>query len=77
LISTVTDSGIGIPTDELAQVFQDFYRSELAKEQEPLGTGLGLPIVNQIVRAYHGSIEIESTPGKGTTVTILLPMVTE
>jgi signal transduction histidine kinase len=77
LNATISDTGTGIPTDELAQIFQEFYRSETAKNLVPLGTGLGLPIVNQIVRLYQGTIDIESVPDQGTTVTIVLPMVTE
>jgi signal transduction histidine kinase len=71
---SVADTGIGISTEELAQIFQEFYRSEAAKEVVPLGTGLGLPIVNQIVKIYGGAIRVESTPDQGSTFTISLPV---
>jgi signal transduction histidine kinase len=75
LVSTVADSGIGISTEELTRIFQEFYRSESAKAEVQLGTGLGLPIVNQILKIYQGSIQVDSTPGKGSTFTIHLPLV--
>jgi signal transduction histidine kinase len=70
---SVADTGIGVSTEELGQVFQEFYRSEAAKEAVPLGTGLGLPIVNQIVKIYGGTISVESTPDQGSTFIVRLP----
>ena len=74
MITQVADSGIGLSTEEVARVFQDFYRSEAAKELVPLGTGLGLPIVEQIVKAYQGTVELESSSGQGSTFTVILPL---
>ncbi|MBN1137454.1 MAG: response regulator [Anaerolineae bacterium] len=74
LVATVADTGIGISDEELRCVFQEFYRSESAKAIGELGTGLGLPIVAQIVRLYNGTIEVDSTPGQGATFTIKLPV---
>ncbi len=74
LVLCVTDSGIGLSTDELTRVFQEFYRTEAAKEQVELGTGLGLPIVNQVVKLYQGTIQVDSTPGQGSTFTVRLPL---
>jgi two-component system, sensor histidine kinase and response regulator len=74
VVTTVVDSGLGISTEELARIFQEFYRSEQAKEQVNVGTGLGLPIVNQIVEIYQGTIDVDSAPGKGSTFTVTLPM---
>ncbi len=74
LVTTVADSGIGISTEELSRIFQEFYRSESAKSLVTLGTGLGLPIVNQIVRIYRGVIEVDSAPGQGSTFTVKFPM---
>jgi signal transduction histidine kinase len=71
---SVEDTGIGISNEELGQIFQEFYRSEAAKETVPLGTGLGLPIVNQIVKIYGGRIGVESTPGQGSTFIVSLPV---
>ena len=71
----VTDTGLGVSTDELARIFEEFYRSDAAKEQLELGTGLGLPIVNQIVKIYQGTILVDSSPGDGSTFQIQLPLV--
>ena len=73
-VGTVTDTGIGISTEELASIFQEFYRTEAGKAEVVLGTGLGLPIVNQIVEAYGGAIQVDSTPGSGSTFTIRFPL---
>jgi signal transduction histidine kinase len=73
IVCTVADTGIGISNEELTRIFQEFYRSERAKEQAPLGTGLGLSIVDQIVKNYQGRIEVESTAEGGSRFTILLP----
>jgi signal transduction histidine kinase len=74
LVSTISDTGIGIAQDDLARIFQEFSRSEAAKAVAELGTGLGLPIVCQILRLYEGAIEVDSAPGKGTTFTVNLPL---
>lgn len=73
VITTVADSGFGISTEDLTRIFQEFYRSEQAREHVTLGTGLGLPIVNQIVEIYRGTIQVDSTPGQGSTFTVTLP----
>lgn len=75
LISTVTDSGIGLATEELGRIFQEFYRSEAAQAEAPLGTGLGLTIVDQIAKMYQGTVQVESSPGRGATFTVSLPLV--
>ncbi len=75
MLTTVEDTGIGISTEELARIFQEFYRTESAKAVVELGTGLGLPIVDQIVKNYHGTIHLDSVPGQGTTFTVRLPLV--
>jgi two-component system sensor histidine kinase BaeS len=64
----VTDTGAGIPPGELERVFERFYRSP-----ESRGSGLGLPIAREIVRAHGGTIEARSQPGAGTTMTVRLP----
>ena len=73
VVIKVADSGLGVSTEDLTRIFQEFYRSERAKEQVSLGTGLGLPIVNQIVEIYQGTIRVDSTPGQGSTFTVRLP----
>ena len=66
------DKGIGIPENDLQKIFEPFYRSENAHTSE--GSGIGLPLVNQIINNHNGSIEISSLPDKGTTVKIKLPI---
>jgi len=73
---TVSDTGIGIPTEEIPRIFEVFYRSEAAKSTKETGTGLGLPIVQQILSLYGGTIEIDSTPGKGSSIRFILPQST-
>ncbi|MBK9125274.1 MAG: PAS domain-containing protein [Chloroflexi bacterium] len=73
ILVAVEDSGMGIGEDELEQVFQPFFRG--AETSGIPGTGLGLTIVKQSVEAHGGAIRIASTVGKGTTVTVELPLV--
>lgn len=71
----VGDTGIGISPDDLPRVFERFFRADKSRQRERgSGTGLGLPICRAIVHSYEGSIAITSTPGKGTTVTVTLPL---
>jgi signal transduction histidine kinase len=74
MVTVISDTGIGISTEEVTRIFQDFYRSEAAKAEVELGTGLGLPIVNQVVKIYQGTIRVDSTPGQGSSFTVNLPL---
>lgn len=69
----VTDQGCGIAREHLDRVFERFYRVDKARSQELGGTGLGLAIVKHIAAMHHGRVAVESTPGKGSTFTIVLP----
>jgi len=69
----VADTGIGIPQDDLPNIFERFYRSDASRSQETGGFGLGLPIAKAIVEATGGAIDVKSREGEGTTFTILLP----
>ncbi|MSQ47961.1 MAG: PAS domain-containing protein [Deltaproteobacteria bacterium] len=71
---TVTDTGCGIPAEELPRLTQRFYRVDKARSRELGGTGLGLAIVKHIVQAHHGLLRIESQLRQGTTVRIFLPL---
>jgi signal transduction histidine kinase len=70
---SVQDGGIGIPEKDLSRVFEDFYRSENAKDAYKDGTGLGLSIVKQIIDMHGGNIWIKSRLNSGTTVIFTLP----
>ncbi|MBT3878825.1 MAG: HAMP domain-containing histidine kinase [Candidatus Scalindua sp.] len=70
----ISDTGIGITKDDLNKIFDEFYRSKNAKAVELHGTGLGLPIVKNLIERYGGSIEIQSEIGEGTTVTVSFPI---
>lgn len=75
---TVTDTGEGIPPEDLPRVLDRFYRADPARARHPGqgGLGLGLAIVQAIVRAHGGTTVVQSTPGEGTTVTLTLPGAT-
>jgi two-component system phosphate regulon sensor histidine kinase PhoR len=70
---TVSDTGSGIPSEDLPRIFERFYRVDRARSREVGGTGLGLSIVRHVVERMGGSIKVESRLGKGSTFTILLP----
>ncbi len=67
---TVSDTGIGIPRDQLKRVFERFYRVDKSHSKEIGGTGLGLSIVKHGALFHGASVKLDSTLGQGTTVTI-------
>jgi len=69
----IIDTGIGIPADEIGEIFDEFFRASNAKKSEKDGTGLGLSIVKQIVERHRGEISVQSQEGRGTTFTVTLP----
>jgi signal transduction histidine kinase len=70
----VCDTGAGIPPDQLPHVFQKFYQADNQGAASAMGTGLGLAIAKGIVEAHQGQITCESTEGRGTTFTLVLPI---
>ncbi|KQO01169.1 HAMP domain-containing sensor histidine kinase [Paenibacillus sp. Leaf72] len=71
---SVADSGVGIPEEELHHIFKPFYKIDQARERAVGGNGIGLSIVKRIVELHAGEIRVESTVGKGTTMTVVLPL---
>jgi len=69
---TIKDNGAGMSAEDVESVFERFYRGEAARRMAPHGSGLGLHIAKAIVSAHKGDIRIESTPGAGTTVYVIL-----
>jgi signal transduction histidine kinase len=73
---TVHDTGIGMPEEAQARVFERFYRADDARNRESGGAGLGLAIAEELVHGHGGRISVESTPGAGSTFTVRLPLFT-
>jgi two-component system phosphate regulon sensor histidine kinase PhoR len=70
----IQDTGIGIPREHLLRIFERFYVVDASRSKQLGGTGLGLSIVKHIVLLHGGTIEVESTPGRGTKFNITLPV---
>jgi signal transduction histidine kinase len=74
VMGAVSDTGIGVAADDIPRIFEEFFRTEEAKAMQETGTGLGLPIVQQVVKMYSGTIEVESVVGQGSTFRFTLPL---
>ena len=70
----ISDTGIGIPADEIPRLFERFHRVEGAQGRSFEGSGIGLALVHELVKLHGGEISAESRPGRGTTFTISLPL---
>jgi two-component system phosphate regulon sensor histidine kinase PhoR len=75
LCITVSDTGMGIPEEDLARIFDRFYRVKNEKTRHIIGTGLGLTIVKSIIEAHNGMIEVESESDHGTAFYVYLPII--
>jgi signal transduction histidine kinase len=71
---SVKDRGIGIPENEQKKIFEKFFRGKSASKVSPTGTGLGLALVKHIMAAHKGEVNIQSQPGKGSHVSLILPL---
>jgi len=75
LFFSVSDQGIGIKSDDLNRIFDEFYRTENAKQFVNLGTGLGLSLTKKLVEKYKGRISVTSELGQGSTFKVQLPII--
>ena len=75
LLIQVSDNGIGIAQEDLPRIFDKFYRVKSEKTRKIVGTGLGLPIVKQIVEAHLGYIRVESQPDQGSSFKVFIPSI--
>ena len=67
---TVSDTGIGIPPEHKDRIFERFYRVDKSHSKASGGTGLGLSIVKHVAQYHKATVELDSTPGKGTSISI-------
>jgi two-component system phosphate regulon sensor histidine kinase PhoR len=75
VVIEVTDTGIGIPPEDVPRVFERFYRVDKSRSREMGGTGLGLSIVKHVAQVHGGTVDVESTVGKGTTFRLRIPAI--
>ena len=73
VLITCSDTGIGVAAGEVDKVFTPFFRSNSPEARTRPGTGLGLAIMERVVTGHHGTVEVESVLGEGTTFSVWLP----
>jgi two-component system phosphate regulon sensor histidine kinase PhoR len=74
---TISDTGVGIPSQDLPRIFERFYRVDKGRSRQVGGTGLGLTIVKHVIERMHGTIEVQSQLRHGSTFTVRLPIETD
>lgn len=74
VVFVVADTGMGIGAEDLGRVFEEFQQIEAVQDGRPRGTGLGLPLVRKLVTSLGGTVQLASTVGVGTAVTVRLPL---
>ncbi|KKL48934.1 hypothetical protein LCGC14_2320540 [marine sediment metagenome] len=70
----VEDTGIGIPPNELSDIFRRFWRGEKSRSRVTGGAGIGLAIVRDLTEAHDGQVDVDSTPGRGSSFRVSLPL---
>lgn len=70
----VTDSGIGLSSNDQKQLFKKYFRSDGARQAQPSGTGIGLYVAKHFIEAHGGSISVRSNVGSGSSFSIILPL---
>ncbi len=71
----LTDTGVGIPKEELPKIFDLFYRGKYARQMDKTGAGIGLTLVKNLVEMHGGRIDVESMKNRGTTFILTFPRV--
>ena len=77
VVLEVADQGPGLAADQAERVFERFYRADQARTRNTGGTGLGLAIVAALVAAHDGTVSVDTSPGRGATFRITLPLAPE
>jgi signal transduction histidine kinase/DNA-binding response OmpR family regulator/Tfp pilus assembly protein PilF len=77
VLITISDTGIGIPADKLPHIFDRFFQVGEKSQTHQAGTGIGLALTKGLVELHHGTIAVESVPGKGTTFNVFIPFGSE